>query len=156
MTLLAFINELKKRETIGFQLPNGTFVPPYFHVTEVGKVTRDFIDCGGTLRSNSVVNFQLWSAEDYDHRLHPEKLISIIEMAQKALAIGDLPIEVEFQGQTIETYGIATQGNHFYLPLWPPIVWPKTIAEFPRKNQNKAFQRSKIMPVPQGVVVVKS
>ena len=115
MTLLGFINELKKMETIGFQLPNGTFVPPYFHVTEVGKVTRDFIDCGGTLRSNSVVNFQLWSAEDYDHRLHPEKLISIIEMAQKSLAIGDLPIEVEFQGQTIETYGIATQGNHFLL-----------------------------------------
>ena len=115
MTLLAFINELKKMETIGFQLPNGTFVPPYFHVTEVGKVTRDFVDCGGTMRSNSVVNFQLWSAEDYDHRLHPEKLIFIIEMAQKALAIGDLPIEVEFQGQTIETYGIATHGSHFLL-----------------------------------------
>lgn len=115
MTLLAFINELKKMETIGFQLPNGSFVPPYFHVTEVGKVTRDFIDCGGTLRSNSVVNFQLWSAEDYDHMLPPEKLISIIEMAQKSLAIGDLPIEVEFQGQTIETYGITTKGNHFLL-----------------------------------------
>ena len=36
-------------------------------------------------------------------------------MAQKSLAIGDLPIEVEFQGQTIETYGHSDSGNHFLL-----------------------------------------
>ncbi len=35
---------------IVFQLPNGEFVPPHFHITEVGAVSRHFIDCGGTER----------------------------------------------------------------------------------------------------------
>ena len=48
-------------------------VPSHFHVTEVGKITKHFIDCGGTVRNEEVVNFQLWQADDYDHRLHPEK-----------------------------------------------------------------------------------
>lgn len=35
---------LKELETIGFQLPNGELVPSHFHVTEVGKITKHFID----------------------------------------------------------------------------------------------------------------
>jgi len=62
---------LKKSEAIGFELPNGTLVPSYFHVTEVGKITKQFIDCGGTVRNETMVNFQLWSSNDYDHGLHP-------------------------------------------------------------------------------------
>ena len=27
-------------------LPDGSFVPAHFHVTEVGRVQKDFIDCG--------------------------------------------------------------------------------------------------------------
>ena len=27
-------------------LPDGDFVPAHFHVTEVGRVQKDFIDCG--------------------------------------------------------------------------------------------------------------
>ena len=34
---------LKNSETIGFQLPNGTLVPTHFHVTEVGKINKQFI-----------------------------------------------------------------------------------------------------------------
>lgn len=55
---------LKTVETVTFQLPNGTFVPEHFHVTEVGEITRNFIDCGGTVRKETVVNFQLWDAND--------------------------------------------------------------------------------------------
>jgi hypothetical protein len=36
-------------ETVNFELPNGTFVPEYFHVTEVGLITKNFIDCGGVV-----------------------------------------------------------------------------------------------------------
>jgi hypothetical protein len=39
-------------------------VPEHFHVTEVGVVTKDFIDCGGTVRHEKVANFQLWDAND--------------------------------------------------------------------------------------------
>lgn len=106
---------LKELETIGFQLPNGDLVPNHFHVTEVGKITKHFIDCGGTERKEDVVNFQLWNANDYDHRLHPEKLLNIIELCEKLLKIADLEIEVEYQADTIGKFGLDFDGEHFLL-----------------------------------------
>ncbi len=89
---------LAANEALHFELPDGTRVPAHFHVTEVGEVTKTFIDCGGTHRRERVANLQLWNANDYDHRLHPEKLVYILELAEKQLGLGDLPIEVEYQG----------------------------------------------------------
>ena len=106
---------LKELETIGFQLPNGELVPSHFHVTEVGKITKHFIDCGGTVRNEEVVNFQLWNANDYDHRLHPEKLVNIIELSENVLNIADLEIEVEYQAETIGKFGLDFDGQHFLL-----------------------------------------
>lgn len=115
MFLLEFKSRLKNLSTIAFQLPNGTLVPRHFHVTEIGKVSKHFIDCGGVLRQEKKVNFQLWEANDYDHRLHPEKLLSIIELSQNKLNIGDLEIEVEYQGETIGKYGLDFDGVNFLL-----------------------------------------
>jgi len=113
------IQEIKEHlsnlKTIAFQLPNGNLVSSHFHVTEVGKVTKHFIDCGGTLRNEVVANFQLWEANDYDHRLHPEKLIHIIELSDKILNLGNLEIEVEYQGSTIGKYGLDFDGINFLL-----------------------------------------
>ncbi len=106
---------LENLDTIAFQLPNGDLVPNHFHVTEVGKITKHFIDCGGTVRNEEVVNFQLWNADDYDHRLHPEKLVHIIELSQNILGIGDLEVEVEYQGQTIEKFALDFDGKNFLL-----------------------------------------
>lgn len=115
MKLSAAKSALKNLETIAFQLPNGDLVPRHFHVTEVGKVTKHFIDCGGTVRNEEVVNFQLWNADDYDHRLHPEKLVHIIELSEKTLGLEDAEIEVEYQGNTIEKYGLDFDGTNFLL-----------------------------------------
>ena len=41
---------LKDVKTISFQLPDNSLVPSHFHVTEVGEITKRFIDCGGTVR----------------------------------------------------------------------------------------------------------
>ncbi len=49
--------ELSQLKKITFQLPNGELVPNHFHVTEVGKITKNFIDCGGTLRREEVATF---------------------------------------------------------------------------------------------------
>ena len=38
---------------IQIMLPEGEFVPTHFHITEVGRVRKDFIDCGGTVRSTN-------------------------------------------------------------------------------------------------------
>ncbi len=115
MKLSEIKKNLKELENIAFELPNGNLVPSHFHVTEVGKVTKNFIDCGGTVRNEEVVNFQLWNADDYDHRLHPEKLLNIIELSEKVLGIKDLEIEVEYQGDTIGKFGLEFNGTNFLL-----------------------------------------
>lgn len=115
MKLSEFKNKLKDLKQISFELPDGTLVPSHFHVTEVGSVTKHFIDCGGTIRNEKRVNFQLWEANDYDHRLHPEKLVSIIELSEDKLGLTTEEIEVEYQGDTIGKYGIDVDGEKFIL-----------------------------------------
>lgn len=115
MKLSEIKNHLGQLEQIAFQLPDGSLVPSHFHVTEVGKVSKHFIDCGGIVRNEEVVNFQLWDADDYDHRLHPEKLVHIIELSENVLNIEDLEIEVEYQGPTIGKYGLDFDGKNFLL-----------------------------------------
>lgn len=115
MKLSEVKSALNHLQTIAFQLPNGELVPNHFHITEVGKVTKHFIDCGGTVRKEEVANFQLWNADDYDHRLHPEKLLNIIELSEKVLGLEDLEIEVEYQGETIGKFGLDFDGKNFLL-----------------------------------------
>ena len=97
------------------KLPNGKLVPRHFHVTEVGKLNNHFIDCGGTVRQEEVISLQLWEENDYDHRLHPEKLLHIIELSEKVLRLENLNIEVEYQNETIGKYGLDFNGTEFLL-----------------------------------------
>ncbi|MEN8816542.1 MAG: DUF6428 family protein [Nonlabens sp.] len=115
MKLSQFKNQLIQLDKIAFELPDGNLVPSHFHVTEVGKVIKHFIDCGGKERLETVINFQLWEANDYDHRLHPEKLASIIDLSKEKLGLPDAKIEVEYQAGTIGKYGIDFNGKHFVL-----------------------------------------
>jgi hypothetical protein len=115
MKLSQVKNILKSVEAVNFVLADGTSVPEHFHVTEVGLITKNFIDCGGTVRKETVVNFQLWDANDFAHRLKPQKLLNIIELSEKVLGIGDFEIEVEYQAQTIGKYDLDFNGNDFVL-----------------------------------------
>ncbi len=113
---LSEIKELLPTLTdVNFQLPDNSMVPVHFHVTEVGEITKHFIDCGGTVRNEKVVNFQLWDANDTDHRLKPEKLLKIINLSEKVLGIEDREIEVEYQGATIGKYDLEFNGFNFLL-----------------------------------------
>lgn len=100
---------------VEFQLENGTFVPEHFHVTEVGQVFKHFIDCGGVVRTEKNVNFQLWDADDYEHRLKPAKLLHIIKLSEEKLGMEDAEIEVEYQGETIGKFDLDFNGTHFML-----------------------------------------
>jgi hypothetical protein len=115
MKLSDFKKQLSTITDLNFVLQNGTFVPKHFHVTEVGQVTKNFIDCGGTVRNEKVVNFQLWEANDFDHRLAPQKLNDIIVLSEKVLRIEDAEIEVEYQSETIGKYGVEFNGKDFVL-----------------------------------------
>ena len=113
------LSEIKKHlataQAVNFKLPTGAYVPEHFHVTEVGLITKHFIDCGGTERLEKVVNFQLWNANDTEHRLKPQKLSNIITLSENKLGIGDLEIEVEYQTETIGKYGLHYNGKDFLL-----------------------------------------
>ena len=115
MKLSDIKNKLVSLENVSFQLENGNFVPEHFHVTEVGMVTKKFIDCGGTIREEKLVNFQLWDANDFEHRLKPGKLLNIIKLSEEKLGIGDYEIEVEYQNDTIGKYDLGFNGEHFIL-----------------------------------------
>ena len=115
MTLQQFKTHLENTDHLKFQLPDGSWVPSHFHVTEVGLVSKHFIDCGGTVRTNHAVNLQLWEANDFDHRLAPEKLLQIIGSSEAVLSLQNHEIEVEYQGKTIEKYNLDFNKNHFQL-----------------------------------------
>jgi len=115
MKLSEIKNHLSAAETVNFELQNGTMVPQHFHVTEVGVVTKHFIDCGGIERNEKVANFQLWDANDFEHRLKPQKLLNIIRLSEKILGMEDLEIEVEYQAETIGKYELDFNGKNFVL-----------------------------------------
>ena len=115
MKLSEIKRHLATAETLNFRLPSGAYVPENFHVTEIGIVSRHFIDCGGTERLEKVVNFQLFDANDYDHRLKPQKLIKFIALSEEKLGLNDLEIEVEYQSETISKYGLHFNGKDFQL-----------------------------------------
>ncbi|MBU6309539.1 MAG: hypothetical protein KJS77_07330 [Planctomycetes bacterium] len=94
-------------ETMHWMLPDKSFVPAHYHITEVGRVQKDFIDCGGTVRSLTSCLLQIWVANDTDHRLETTKLSTIMRIAEPLLKCSDLPVEVEYESGTISQYPVG-------------------------------------------------
>ena len=94
------------------RLPDGSFVPPHFHVTEVGRIRKDFVDCGGTRRTALSCSLQVWVADDTDHRLTAGKLANILRLAGPLLqgeGEGEpLPVELEYEDTVISQYPLLT------------------------------------------------
>ena len=115
MLLTAFKQSLIELDTLKFQLPNGQYVPSHFHITEVGNVKRNYIDCGGKLREENKINLQLWVASDTNHRLKPNNILEILQLAEKQLGYSNLELEVEYQQNTVGRYKLAFDGTVFQL-----------------------------------------
>ena len=90
-----------------FMLPDGDFVPAHFHVTEVGRVHKEFVDCGGTRRDATACILQVWVAADTDHRLTAGKLAMILGLADPILKGEDLAVEVEYEAGVISQYPLG-------------------------------------------------
>lgn len=115
MKLSQFKQYLDTVSQLNFVQPNGNLVPRHFHITEAGLTTKHFIDCGGTVRTEKSISFQVWTANDFDHRLEPQKLQKIIAIAQPLFGNEDWDIEIEYQSETINRYGLDFDGNNFLL-----------------------------------------
>jgi hypothetical protein len=88
------------------KLPDGAPVPVSFHVTEVGKVHKTFIDCGGTLRETVACQLQIWVGEDVEHRIEAQKAAAILEKAKLFLPDDTIPVEIEYEDAVISQYTI--------------------------------------------------
>lgn len=115
MKLSEFKQRLQQIDELTFIAPDNKKVPRHFHITEVGSHIKNSIDCGGKSFSEETIQMQIWYAMDVQHRLHPDKLLKIIEKAEQTLDLKDLPIIVEYQNSTIGLYDLEYKNNSFLL-----------------------------------------
>ncbi|HUE36406.1 MAG TPA: DUF6428 family protein [Candidatus Acidoferrum sp.] len=95
------LSELKKllaknaSRNIRFILPTGSKIPPHTHVTEVARIDKKYIDCGGTRHTDTVCRLQTWFQDDTDHRLTAGKLSVILEKSASFFDKEDPEVDVE-------------------------------------------------------------
>lgn len=103
-----------------FRLPNGEFAPAHVHVTEVARVDKRFIDCGGTLRAEAYCRLQTWHANDVEHRLTAEKLSKSFGKSNEVGLTEDLEVDVEHEVGFISQFpleAIAVTGEELVFQL---------------------------------------
>ncbi len=93
--------------TVRFLLPDGGMIPVHAHVTEVGRVDKRFIDCGGTKRSESHCLLQTWVADDTDHRLTADKLASILGLGKGLVEDDSLPVQIEYEEDLVSQFPLV-------------------------------------------------
>lgn len=90
-----------------FVLPDGTRVPAHAHVTEVARIDKRFVDCGGTLRNDVYCRLQVWVADDLHHRLSSRKLLGILTKAAGLLQSETLEVDVEYEAGWISQFPLT-------------------------------------------------
>lgn len=93
-----------------FILPDGDVIPAHFHITEVGHVTKRFIDCGGKLheRSDTCV-LQTWvNDDDAEHRLKAGTFAKILQLGDQVLPHDEMPVEVDYDCCVVAQYPLAS------------------------------------------------
>ena len=109
MTLADFRRALSADATLGlrFRLPTGGLTPIHAHLTEVARVEKRFIDCGGTVRTDVSARLQLWTADDTDHRVGCAKALQILGRGAELLGGVDLPLEVEYDFPLLTVFPVV-------------------------------------------------
>jgi len=115
MNITSLKEFLKGKKSLTIQLPDQSFIPFHFHITEIGVIKKTFIDCGGVFRTDGAINFQIWVADDINHRLDPQKLLNIIDLAENEFQLNDEDIEVEYQTDTLGKYSLDHNGTNLLL-----------------------------------------
>jgi hypothetical protein len=122
MTLQGLHNALEANPTRfpRFVLPDGNYIPAHVHVTEVGHVVKDFIDCGGLTGKEEKVLLQTHAGNDTDHRLRSDRFAKILLLGSRVIPSPDLDVDVEYDCCVVAQYPIAEatpDGEHLNLIL---------------------------------------
>lgn len=92
-----------------FILPDGELIPAHYHITEVGHVTKRFIDCGGTLHETAhICLLQTHVADDVEHRLDAGTFANILDLGKQVLPHEDIDVEVEYEDCGVSQYPIES------------------------------------------------
>jgi len=92
---------------IQFILPTGSKIPLQVHVTEIARLDKSFIDCGGTFRTESICRLQTWFSSDTEHRLTSAKLLGILKKSKTLFDSDSLDIEIEHEAPFISQFPIS-------------------------------------------------
>ena len=122
MTLLEFRTRLEDHPEaiLRFKRPDGTSLPIHAHVSEVARVEKHYIDCGGVFRADAFCRLQTWVADDVDHRLSAAKLLGILGKAGPVGLRDDLVVDVEIEVGFVTQMPLETvveQGGELLLRL---------------------------------------
>lgn len=90
-----------------FVLPDGDSIPPHAHVTEVGHVVKNFIDCGGVMGKSETVLLQTHVGQDTDHRLKSDRFAKILQLGERVLPHDQLEVEVEYDCCVVAQYPVT-------------------------------------------------
>ena len=90
-----------------FILPSGDYVPAHAHVTEVGHVVRNFIDCGGLTGKEERAVLQTHVGDDTEHRLRSDRFAKILQLGNRVIPSAELDVDVEYDCCVVAQYPIA-------------------------------------------------
>ena len=122
MTLQGLQNvlEANPRRFPRFVLPDGDYIPAHAHVTEVGHVVRNFIDCAGLVGKEEKIVLQTHVGNDTEHRLRSDRFAKILQLGNRVIPSADLDVAVEYDCCVVAQYPIAEatpEGDHLNLIL---------------------------------------
>jgi len=101
-----------------FVLPDGDYIPAHAHVTEVGYVVRNFIDCGALPGKEEKIVLQTHVGNDTDHRLRSDRFAKILRLGSRIIPSADLDVDVEYDCCVVAQYPIVeAQPKGQYLDL---------------------------------------
>ncbi|MEP6938027.1 MAG: DUF6428 family protein [Chthoniobacterales bacterium] len=90
-----------------FILPDGDQIPAHAHVTEVGHLVKNFVDCGGLIGHAETVVLQTHVGDDTEHRLTSDRFAKILRLGDRVLPHDRLEVEVEYDCCVVAQYPIA-------------------------------------------------
>jgi hypothetical protein len=103
-----------------FVLPDGDHIPAHAHVTEVGHVVKNFIDCGGVTGKNETVLLQTHVGQDTGHRLKSDRFAKILQLGERVLPHDQIEVEVEYDCCVVAQYPVSEvkpSGSHLDMIL---------------------------------------